>query len=153
MTINDYQWWDLLKSEVKAAAKTVTRERKNERKQELSFLMIVQAHLASKVSSGDLKSLPELKLAQERITSWFENIAKEVFLHANIKEVEESEHTLIFHHEKLQTSRKRASILKLKNHQGDWSKATRDVPPFSKGRPALSLTTWPHWTPKPRMNS
>ena len=113
------EWWDVLKSDVKAAAKAITRERKNERKQELSFLMILQAHLASKVSSGDLKSLPDLKLAQERITSWFEKRAKEVFLHANIKEVEESEHTLIFHHEKLQTSRKRASILKLKNHQGE----------------------------------
>ena len=46
------EWWDLLKSDVKAAAKAITKERKNERKQELSFLMILQAHLASKVSSA-----------------------------------------------------------------------------------------------------
>ena len=112
------EWWDCLKSEVKAAAKTVTRDRRNERKHELSFLMTLQAHLAAKVSGGDLQSLADLKHAKEKITSWFSNRAKEVLLHANIKEVEESEQTLIYHHEKLQKSRKRSSILKL-NPQGE----------------------------------
>ena len=59
------EWWDCLKVEVKAAAKTVTRDRRNERKQELAFLMTLQAHLAAKVSGGDLQSFADLKHAQE----------------------------------------------------------------------------------------
>ena len=59
------EWWDCLKAEVKDAAKTVTRDRRNERKQELAFLMTLQAHLAAKVSGGDLQSFADLKHAQE----------------------------------------------------------------------------------------
>ena len=80
--------------------------------------MTLQAHLAAKVSSGDLQSFADLQHAQERISSWFSTRAKDVLLHANIKETDESEKTLIFHHEKLQKSRKRSSILRLKNHEG-----------------------------------
>ena len=112
------EWWEVVKIDVKAAAKKITRERKNEKKQELSFLMILQAHLASRVSGGELEVLSELKLAQERITAWFEKRAKDVVLHANLQDVEESEHTLMYHHEKLQSNRKRSSILKLKNKEG-----------------------------------
>ena len=111
------EWWDCLKAEVKTAAKTVTGDRRNERKQELIFLMTLQAHLAAKVSSGDLQSYADLKHAQERITSWFSSRAKEVLLHASIKEAEDSEQTLIYHYEKLQKSRKRSTILKLKKTQ------------------------------------
>ena len=100
------EWWDCLKVEVKAAAKTVTRDRRNERKQELAFLMTLQAHLAAKVSGGDLQSFADLKHAQERITSWFSSRAKEVLLHASIKEAGDSEKTLIYHHEKLQKAEK-----------------------------------------------
>ena len=112
------EWWDCLKAEVKAAAKTVTRDRRNERKQELAFLMTLQAHLPAKVSGSDLQSFADLKYAQERISPWFSSRAKEVLLHASIKEAEDSEHTLIYHHEKLQRIRKRSSILQLKNHEG-----------------------------------
>ena len=112
------EWWDCLKAEVKAAAKTVTSDRRNERKQELAYLMTLQAHLAAKVSGGDLHSFADLKHTQERITSWFSIRAKEVILHANIKEADDSEQTLIYHHEKLQKSRKRSAILKLQNHEG-----------------------------------
>ena len=101
------EWWDCLKAEVKDAAKTVTRDRRNERKQELAFLMTLQAHLPAKVPGGDLQSFADLKHAQERITSWFSSRAKEVLLHASINEAEDSEQTLIYHHEKLQKSRKR----------------------------------------------
>ena len=59
------EWWEVLKSEVKMAAKMVTKDRKNERKEELNFLMTLQAHLAAKVSAGDLHQ------AQERISNWF----------------------------------------------------------------------------------
>ena len=96
----------------------VTKDRRNERKEELAFIMTLQAHLAAKVSSGDLQSFADLQHAQERISSWFSTRAKDVLLHANIKETDESEKTLIFHHEKLQKSRKRSSILRLKNHEG-----------------------------------
>ena len=95
------EWWECLKSEVKAVAKMVTKDRRNERKEELAFLMTLQAHLAAKVSSGDLQSFADLQHAQERISSWFSTRAKDVLLHANIKETDESEKTLIFHHEKL----------------------------------------------------
>ena len=63
------EWWEVLKSEVKMAAKMVTKDKKNERKEELNFLMTLQAHLAAKVSAGDLQSLPDLHQAQERISN------------------------------------------------------------------------------------
>ena len=57
------EWWECLKSEVKAVAKMVTKDRRNERKEELAFLMTLQAHLAAKVSSGDLQSFADLQHA------------------------------------------------------------------------------------------
>ena len=84
------QWWEVLKSEVKLAAKRVTKEKKNERNEELNFLMTLQAYLAAKVSAGDLQSLSDLHQAQERISNWFTTRAKDVLLHASIKEVAES---------------------------------------------------------------
>ena len=63
--------------------------------------------------------MPDLHQTQERITNWFASRASEVLLHANIKEVADSEKTLIFHHEQLKKSRKRASILKLTNQEGN----------------------------------
>ena len=112
------EWWEVVKSDVRLAAKRVTRERKDERKGELNFLLTLQAYQAAKVSNGDLQCLPDLHQTQERITNWFASRASEVFLHANIKEVADSEKTLIFHHEQLKKSRKRASILKLTNQEG-----------------------------------
>ena len=112
------QWWEVVKADVRLAAKRVTKERKNERKGELNFLLTLQAHQAAKVSNGDLQCMPDLHQTQERITNWFASRASEVFLHANIKEVADSEKTLIFHHEQLKKSRKRASILKLTNKEG-----------------------------------
>merc|ERR1712004_616922 len=93
--------------------------RKNERNGELNFLLTLQAHLAAKVSNGDLQCMPDIHQTQERITNWFASRASEVFLHASIKEVADSEKTLIFHHEQLKKSRKRASILKLTNQEGN----------------------------------
>ena len=74
----------------------VTKDRRNERKEELAFIMTLQAHLAAKVSSGDLQSFADLQHAQERISSWFSTRAKDVLLHASIKEADENEKTLIF---------------------------------------------------------
>ena len=93
------QWWEVLKADVRLAAKKVTKEKKNERKEELNFLLTLQAFLAAKVSAGDLQRLSDLHQAQERISNWFSTRAKDVLLHASIKEVAESEKTLIFHHE------------------------------------------------------
>merc|ERR1712004_497000 len=81
--------------------------------------LTLQAHQAAKVSNGDLQCMPDLLQTQERITNWFASRASEVFLHASIKEVADSEKTLIFHHEQLKKSRKRASILKLTNQEGN----------------------------------
>ena len=110
------EWWEVVKVDVKAAAKEITKERKNERKQEVSFLttLHLQAHLACRVSSGELRSLPNSDLLKRgpRL-GW----VKDVFLHRNLQEVQESEHTLIYHHKKLQSNRKRSSILKLKNNK------------------------------------
>ena len=113
------QWWEVLKADVRLAAKRVTKEKKNERKEELNFLLTLQAYLAAKVSAGDLQSLSDLHQAQERISNWFSSRAREVLLHASIKEVADSENTLIFHHEQLNKSRKRSSILKLINQEGN----------------------------------
>merc|ERR1712004_506557 len=97
--------------------------------------LTLQAHQAAKVSNGDLQCMPDLLQTQERITNWFASRAREVFLHASIKEVADSEKTLIFHHEQLKKSRKRVSTLKL----------TGTVPPSSRRRLGPSLTTLPSW--------
>ena len=85
------EWWEVVKADVRLAAKSVTKERKNERKGELNFLLTLQAHQAAKVSNGDLQGMPDLLQTQERITNWFATRASEVFLHASIKEVADSE--------------------------------------------------------------
>ena len=113
------EWWEVIKREVRKVAKAITTKRKKERQQRLTFLMLLQSHLAEKISSGQFQKLQQFRAVQLDIMEWFEKRAEEVALLANIQDVEESEKTRIYHHEKLYNARKKSSILKLVNSAGE----------------------------------
>ena len=112
------EWWEVLKKDVRMVAKEITRKRKKERKQRLTFLMLLQTHLANKVSGGQLHLLDQLREAQLNIKEWFEKRAEEVAMLAKIQDVQENEKMSIYHHEKLYNVRKKSHIVKLLNKEG-----------------------------------
>ena len=149
------EWWDLLKSDVKAAAKAITKERKNERKQELSFLMILQARLESKISSApEIWSLSPNSNSPKKGLLPGSRKGQRKFSSMQTSQRLRRASTLSFSTTK--NSNRAGKELQSSNSRTtkeNWSRATRNVSPFSKGKPALSLTTWPPWTLKPRTNS
>ena len=112
------QWWDLLKKDVRQAAKIIQKKKALQKKSKLNYLMLAQAHLSKKVSTGNLDLLPQLKEIQLQISNWFDAEADKVKLHARLGDVEVSEKVRIFHHEQLYRTINRSSILKLKTAQG-----------------------------------
>ena len=113
------QWWDLFKKELRQSAKKFSYEKKKEKGARLTYLMLLQAHLAGKVEEGDIEQLDLLRDVQAQIISWFEQRAEEVELHANIRDSDESEKIQSYHYDKLNRVRKRSSILKLKTKNGE----------------------------------
>lgn len=111
-------YWDLLKKDIRQAAKQISRERAKENKATLTFLMMAQTHLSKKTSKGDLSLLPKLKSIQLRINNWFDEQAQKVKLHSRLKDVQESEKVRIFHHEQLYRTNNKSSITKLKTPMG-----------------------------------
>ena len=109
------EWWEVVKREVRKEAKVITRKRKQQRKQRLTFLMLLQSHLAKNITNGQFQELEQYRSVQLEIREWFEKEAEEILMLANIKDAEESEKNRIFHHERLYNTRKRSSILKLTN--------------------------------------
>ena len=120
------EWWDLVKSDIREAAKKMSYEKKKGKKAELNYLMLLQTFLAAKVAGGDLKHFDKLKATQERIKIWFEEKSEEIFLFAGISDAAESETTRSYHYEKLTRSRHRSSIVKLKDKQGTEVDGHRD---------------------------
>ena len=113
------EWWEVVKREVRKEAKVITRKRNRQRKQRLTFLMLLQAHLAKNITNGQFQELEQYRSVQMEIREWFDKEAEEILMLANVKDAEESEKTRIYHHERLYNTRKRSSILKLTNPEGD----------------------------------
>lgn len=111
-------YWDLLKKDIRQAAKQISRERAKEKKATLTFLMLAQTHLSRKVSKGNLALLPKLKSIQLRINDWFDDQAEKVKLHARLQDIQQSEKIRIFHHEQLHRCINKSLITKLKTTDG-----------------------------------
>ena len=112
------RWWDLVKKDVRGAAKEVKRERSRTKMATLNYLMLAQTYLSTKVSKGNLTMLPKLKEIQIKINAWFDDEAEKVKLHSKLNDIQESEKVRIFHHEKLYKTQKKCSILKLQTPEG-----------------------------------
>ena len=111
-------WWDLLKKDIRQAAKQIGKERAKEKKSTLNFLMLAQAHLSKKVSKGELDFLPKLKSVQLQINKWFDDLAEKIKLHSRAQDMQESEKVRIFHYEQFYRTNNRSSITKLKTSAG-----------------------------------
>ena len=84
------EWWEVVKREVRKEAKVITRKRKQQRKQRLTFLMLLQSHLAKNITNGQFQELEQYRSVQLEIREWFEKEAEEILMLANIKDAEES---------------------------------------------------------------
>ena len=111
-------WWDMLKKDVKNAAKQIKLKRARDQKSRLNYLLLAQIHLSKKVSEGNLEFLAKLKSIQLQINSWFDNEAEKVKLHARLQDIQESEKVRIYHHEQLYRTINKSTILKLKTPDG-----------------------------------
>ena len=109
------RWWDLLKRDLRRAAKEISLEKKKAKKARLDLLMLAQTYLSGQVSGGNLAVLANLKSIQKEIAEWFDQEAEKVKLHAKLDDIEQSEKVRIFHHDKLYMSNNKKSILKLKS--------------------------------------
>ena len=109
------QWWELLKRDIRHAAKEISAETKKNNKARLDILMLAQTYLSRQVSEGNLAVLVELMSVQKEIAEWFNREAEKVKLHAKLDDIEQSETVRIYHHDKLYRSKNKKSILKLKS--------------------------------------
>ena len=112
------EWWDLVKRDIRQAAKQLSRERSKNKKAKLNFLLLAQIYLSKQVSKGKLSFLPKLKEMQMQINSWFEEQAEKVKLFAKLHDIEDSEKVRIYHHEQLYRANNRSSITRLKSAEG-----------------------------------
>ena len=55
------EWWEVVKREVRKEAKVITRKRKRQRKQRLTFLMLLQSHLAKNITNGQFQELEQYR--------------------------------------------------------------------------------------------
>ena len=110
------QWWEALKSDIRKEAKQYEYVKRKKKKARLTFLMLAQQHLSSKVNQGELHHLAELKKIQKEICNWFDDNAKKVILHGRISDAQDSEKVRIFHHEQMHRSFNKSSIDKLQLH-------------------------------------
>ena len=111
-------WWDYLKKDIRLVAKQTSKEKADEQKALLNFLMVAQSHLSRKVSKGQLELLPKLKDTQSQINDFFDKRSEKVKLHSQAKDMQESEKARIFHYEKFYRNNNKSSIRKLKTPDG-----------------------------------
>ena len=112
------EWWELLKIDIRNAAKKMNQERERKRKSLLNYLTLSQIHLARKVAKGEFSLMEQLKTIQIKINDWLEQEAEKVKLKAKLRNIEESEKVSIYHHEKLRRETNKNKIMKLKTEDG-----------------------------------
>ena len=112
-------WWEII---VKPGIKKLLIDRSHEINKEikgyLNLLLIKQAYLVSKLKSGNLLWLPDLKIVQSEIQDWYVAECDKIRIQAKAKEISDHESIRIYHHELHARHLKRTSILKLSTENG-----------------------------------
>jgi exonuclease III len=112
-------WWQyLVKGGIRHLARQRGRELHLQRQGELNVLALRQAHLACRVSQGDLTRLTELIEVKLRISKWYDDESKKVILLSRSRDINDNEKVRIYHHSIHQSLRQKSSILKLDTPAG-----------------------------------
>ena len=117
--VNILSWWQyLVKPGIRHLAKARSKELKKQRRGFLNLLCVRQAHLGSKVRSGDLSTLSQLAEVNLRIGKWYEEESQRIVLISRAEDINTNEKVRIYHHALHRKHINRSSILKLETPTG-----------------------------------
>ena len=113
-------WWQyLVKRGIRHLAKERGRELLKQRRGQLNLLLLRQAYLTKKLSSGDLSSLTALEEVKLRVTKWYDEESKKIILTSRVQDLYFNEKVRIYHHDLHRKFKQKSSILRLQAETGE----------------------------------
>ena len=117
--VDTLYWWEhMVKPGIRKLGIQRSKEINKERREELNLLILRQLYYVRKVQEGHWGRLGELKTVNLLMEKWYQRESEKIQHQSRVQEFQESEKSLIYHHELHKRSVRKTSILELQTVGG-----------------------------------